>query len=188
MKAIDASVKSSASSTGLATASISSLDESFRAGSLPEPSLEGFYHGRFLAFDIAPGLTWLASTLASVWMPWVGKGFNAREQRGINYITKRSRPAMRLLFPFHRVYSTGRRDTYRAFPFRATASAGLFDPDRRVLKIDYDVPGNPRLLARQLQDEIVHVQDGFYLGKAHFRWWWGRWQTVAYFGLWAEPD
>ena len=32
-------------------------------------------------------------------------------------------------------------------------------------------------------DELVQVSDAFYLGKAHVKWWWGKWQTVAYFTL-----
>jgi hypothetical protein len=186
MKAIDASVNSSATDTGLLGDPLSSLDESFRAGNLPAPALHGFYRGHFLAFSIAPGLTSLAAGLSSLWMPWVGKGFDAGAYRGENYVTKGSRHVMRLLFPFYRSYAPGGRDTYRGFPFRATAGTGLFDPDRQVLRIDYDLPGNPRLLARRLRDEVVQVEEDFYLGKAHFRWWWGRWQTVAYFGLWPE--
>lgn len=27
------------------------------------------------------------------------------------------------------------------------------------------------------------MKDGIFLGKAHRHWWWGRWQTVAYFML-----
>jgi hypothetical protein len=186
MKAIDASVKTSVSATELQKVSTGSLEARFRVGHLPQPPLEGFYRGCFLAFDIAPVLTRLAAGLAARWMPWVGKGFNADEQCGVNYITQGSKPVMRLLFPFYRDYAACGRGTYRAFPFRATAGTGLFDPDRRVLKIDYDLPGNPRLLAWQLRDEVVQVEEDFCLGKAHFRWWWGRWQTVAYFGLWPE--
>jgi hypothetical protein len=32
-------------------------------------------------------------------------------------------------------------------------------------------------------DELVQVEEGFYLGKAHLKWWWGKWQMVAYFSL-----
>ncbi|MEW6403655.1 MAG: antibiotic biosynthesis monooxygenase [Chloroflexota bacterium] len=30
---------------------------------------------------------------------------------------------------------------------------------------------------------LDQVKENLYLGKAHVRWWWGRWQTVAYFTL-----
>jgi hypothetical protein len=52
-----------------------------------------------------------------------------------------------------------------------------------VLKIDYDRPGNPRLSIRRVLDELVQLDGGLYLGKAHLKWWWGRWQMVAYFTL-----
>jgi len=32
----------------------------------------------------------------------------------------------------------------------------------------------PRLSIRRILDELVQVEDGFYLGKAHLKWWWGR--------------
>jgi len=33
---------------------------------------------------------------------------------------------------------------------------------------------------------LVQIDDNLYLGKAHVRWWWGKWQTVAYFTLRRE--
>ena len=61
--------------------------------------------------------------------------------------------------------------------------AMLADPDRSVLKIDYDLEENPSLTVRRVLDELVQIDDNLYLGKAHVRWWWNRWQTVAYFSL-----
>jgi hypothetical protein len=37
-------------------------------------------------------------------------------------------------------------------------------------------------------DELVQVADGYYLGKAHVKWWWGLWQQVAYFTLSQNGD
>jgi hypothetical protein len=74
-------------------------------------------------------------------------------------------------------------ETYRVFAFRTYVAPGLSDPDRQVLKIDYDFPGNPRWSVRRILDELVQVEAGFYLGKVHVKWWWGSWQTVAYFSL-----
>jgi hypothetical protein len=39
------------------------------------------------------------------------------------------------------------------------------------------------LSLRRILDELVELEDGFYLGKAHLKWWWGKWQLVAYFSL-----
>ena len=52
-----------------------------------------------------------------------------------------------------------------------------------MLKIDYDLPENPKRTIRRVLDEMVQLEDGSYLGKAQLHWWWGRWQTVAYFAL-----
>jgi hypothetical protein len=72
---------------------------------------------------------------------------------------------------------------YRAFNFRTYSAPGLADHDVTVLKIDYDLKGNPPLTVRRVLDELVQTSENFFLGKAHVHWWWGRWQTVAYFTL-----
>ena len=59
----------------------------------------------------------------------------------------------------------------------------MTDSDREVLKLDYDLPKNPAFPIRRVLDELVELSDRLYLGKAHMKWWWGRWQTVAYFSL-----
>ena len=57
--------------------------------------------------------------------------------------------------------------------------------DLDVLRLDYDLPANPRLFVtvRRVLDELVQVADGYYLGKAYVRWYWGAWSMVAYFAL-----
>jgi hypothetical protein len=56
------------------------------------------------------------------------------------------------------------------------------------LKIDYDLKENPALTVRRVLDELVELDENLYLGKAHVRWWWGAWQTVAYFSLTAGKE
>ncbi len=73
--------------------------------------------------------------------------------------------------------------TFQAFAFRTYVAPGKDDPDRQVLKIDYDVPGNPPLSVGRVLDELVEIGDGYYLGKAHHHWLWGAWQMVAFFSL-----
>ena len=73
--------------------------------------------------------------------------------------------------------------TYRGFVFHTYVAPGLADPDRSVLKIDYNLEENPSLTVRRVLDELVQIDDNLYLGKAHVRWWWNAWQTVAYFSL-----
>ena len=161
------------------------LNELFRSGRVPEPALDGRYAGELIALDIAPGLTQLAQALAASWLPWQGKSFDANQARGDNIFTRDSLLLARFFWPFYRGYVDDGPHTYRAFAFRTWVGPGVADPDRQVFKIDYDLPENPRLNIRRVLDELVQVGDGFYLGKAHLRWWWGAWQMVAYFSLHA---
>jgi hypothetical protein len=159
------------------------LNDLFRAGTPPDPPLDGRYAGKLVALDIAPGLTQLMGLVVNAWLPWQGKTFNAAQTRGDNIFTRDSLVLAHIYWPLYRGYIDDGSQTYRAFAFRTTIAPGLADPDRQVLKIDYDQPGNPRLSIRRILDELVQVEDGFYLGKAHLKWWWGTWQLVAYFSL-----
>jgi hypothetical protein len=159
------------------------LDEIFRAAAPPDPPLEGRYAGELLAIDLAPGLTHLAGWLAAAWMPWKGKAFDPSRQAGINIFSGDSLLPARLIWPLYRHYQADTPGRYRAFPFRTSLGPGLMDPGRLVLKIDYDLKINPAATVRRVLDELVQVSPGCYLGKAHLRWWWRRWQTVAFFSL-----
>jgi hypothetical protein len=69
-----------------------------------------------------------------------------------------------------------------AFDFRTYLAPGISDPDRVVLKIDYDLDLNPRFLIRSILDELVMVGPQTYLGKVHMRR--GRtWKLMGYFAL-----
>jgi hypothetical protein len=164
------------------------LNDLFRAGK-PPPSLDGFYRGQFVALDIAPGLTQAAEWLAARWMPWLGKRFVRAESAGDNLVERAFYWPAHLIWPYYRRYSPAGAPTgvpaLWAFRFHTAWGPGLADPDRRVLRLDYDLPLNPRLSVRRILDELVQVDDGSYLGKAHVHWWWGRWQLVAYFTLLA---
>ena len=163
---------------GLAT-----LNSLFRSGTPPEPSLDGRYRGELIALDLAPGLTQLFQSITAAWMPWLGKTFNASQQRGDNIFTRDSYLLARLFNPFYRGFINDELGTYRGFAFRTYIAPGLMDTDRTVLKIDYDLKDNPALTVRRILDELVQIDEDLYLGKAHVRWWWGGWQTVAYFTL-----
>ncbi|HWQ13185.1 MAG TPA: hypothetical protein VNL77_10310 [Roseiflexaceae bacterium] len=167
---------------------LAALNELFRGGAPPSPPLAGRYAGELVALDVAPGLTQLAAALAAAWLPWQGKGFDPQRARGYNIFTRDSFPLANLFWPLYRRYVGDGPHTYRAFFFRTWAGPGLMDPDRQVLKIDYDLPENPPRTIRRVLDELVQIEDGLYLGKAHLRWWWGSWQTVAYFSLAAASD
>jgi len=159
------------------------LNKLFRSGTVPEPSLNGRYAGELVALDIAPGLTQLFRALTNRWMPWLGKTFNAAQQSGDNVFAQDSYSLARFFNPFYRGFVTDGAGTYRCFTFHTYAGPGLADPDRAVLKIDYDLDGNPSPTIRRILDELVQLDRNLYLGKAHAHWWSGGWQTVAYFVL-----
>lgn len=165
------------------------LNSLFRNGSLPDPLPDGRYHGELVALDLAPGLTQFFQGLTILWMPWLGKTFNVSNQRGDNVFTRDSYFLARLFNPLYRGFTADTPKTYRGFAFRTYAAPGLFDADRMVLKIDYDLKENPALTVCRVLDELVQLEGGLYLGKAHVRWWWhpaGSWQTVAFFSLAPE--
>ncbi len=159
------------------------LNEVFCAGAPPDPALDGRYAGELIALDVAPGLTQLAGTISALWMPWKGKTFDAALACGDNVFTRDSLALAHIYWPLYHGYREDGPQTYRAFAFRTRVAPGLADPDRQVLKIDYDLKGNPGPTVRRVLDELVQVTDDVYLGKAHLKWWWGRWQLVAYFML-----
>jgi hypothetical protein len=162
---------------------MAALGTLFRSGRLPDPPLNGRYAGEFLAIDIAPGLTQLARLAAAHAVRWQGKQFDAGRGTGVNIVTRDSLPFLRLFWPLYHGHWRDGPATYRVFPFRTRIGPALGSPEQRVLKIDYDLPGNPRLSVRRLLDELVELDDRLYLGRASFLWWWGRWQVVAYFTL-----
>jgi hypothetical protein len=168
------------------TQGLAALNTLFRSGSAPKPFLNGRYAGELIALDIAPGLTQFYGWLTSWWMPWLGKTFHSAQQSGENIFTKDSYLLARFFNPFYRGFVADGDKTYRGFAFRTYLSPGLADPDRTVLKIDYDLDDNPSLTVRRILDELVQLDEQLYLGKAHVHWWTGGWQLVAYFSLTGE--
>ena len=159
------------------------FDKVFRSGKAPNPPLDGRYAGELIALDVAPGLTQLGKALAAAWLPWKGKAFYSARARGDNLFTRDSLGLAHVLWPLYHGFVDDKNAVYRAFAFSTRIAPGLVDADREVLKIDYDLPENPGATVRRVLDELVQVSEAFYLGKAHVKWWWGKWQTVAYFTL-----
>ena len=159
------------------------LNDLFRTGAAPEPRPNGRYAGELIALDIAPGLTQFFQWLTTQWMPWRGKTFNPVHQSGDNIFTRDSYLLARFFNPLYRGFTSDGQSTYRGFAFRTYTAPGLFDADRTVLKIDYNLKENPAPTVRRVLDELVQLDEDLYLGKAHVCWWWGTWQMVAYFSL-----
>ncbi len=159
------------------------LNALFRGGTVPNPRLDGPYQGELVALDIAPGVTQFMEWLTSFLMPWKGKFLVAAEEKGDNIFGGNWRAFMRLIFPFYRGNRDYGEDRFRAFVFQTSVAPGKVDADRQVFRIDYDRPGNPGLTIRRIVDEVVQLREGVYLGKIHFKWWWGKWQMIGYFSL-----
>lgn len=168
-------------------AGIAALDDIFRSGRPPAPALNGQYQGELVTITLAPGLTRPIESLIERYRPWRGKVFDAAHNRGENVIHPGAIPPARLLWPFYRGYRRG-GGMARAFPFRTTVGPALRDAELPVLKLDYDVPANPRLALsiRRVLDEVVQVADGYYLGKAYVHWYGGGWSLAGYFTLLAD--
>jgi len=150
---------------------LAALNALFRTGALPAPSLDSRYTGELVALDIAPGLTELTQVIARLWMPWLGKSFSPARQQGRNLFSNDSRFLAQLFNPLYRGFTADRPGTYCGFTFRTYTAPGLVDPDKKVLKIDYDLESNPSLTIRRVLDELVQLAEGLYLGKAHVHWW-----------------
>jgi hypothetical protein len=162
-----------------------SLSRIFRLGTLPEPMLDGRFDGVPITPTTFAATDPILRALSSLWMPWLGKRFDAETATGDNVMLPSARLPAKLLWPGYRFRSLG-DGRYAAFRFRTCAGAGVVDRDRRVLKIDYDWDENPGLLIRDILDELVQVVPDVYLGKALLKR--GEpartsWRLVGYFAL-----
>jgi hypothetical protein len=162
-----------------------SLNRIFRLGTVPEPMLEGRFDGFAITPTIFAGADPALRTLASLWMPWLGKRFDAETQTGDNVMLPSARLPSKLFWPSYQFRRLS-DDCYAAFRFRTYSGAGALDQESRVLKIDYDWDENPSLLIRDILDELVQVVPDVYFGKALLR----RggplsssWRLVGYFAL-----
>lgn len=139
----------------------------FAGGHPPDPPPQGFHRGRYLTSTLRPALDVTARRLASLWMPWRGKSFDPQRDRGVNVLDASIRLPLRVLFPGYRP-ERELDDRIEAFPFRTSVGPDVVDPEVRVLRIEYDHPGNPGLV-RRILDELVQVDVGLYLGRIFVR-------------------
>jgi hypothetical protein len=160
--------------------SLRSLEACFTAGS-PAGTLDGPLRGRLLATTFGWGLDGPFEALTRLWMPWMGKAFDASAAEGENLFARGARLPIRLLWPRYRGVHEGGGAT-RAFRFTTWTGPSALAPGVDVTKIDYDVPESPDLLIRPILDEIVRVDDRLYLGQALLRRR-GAYHRVAWFSL-----
>jgi hypothetical protein len=147
---------------------ISSLDDIFRSGTIPQPPLEGFYRGRAITSTLTGPLDDIGRRVAEMYMPWLGKRFDPHAGEGINVLRPNARVPMRILWPRYEPESQ-KAEEMEAFKFKSYVAPGAVDPNLEVLKIDYDTDDNPSLIIRDILDELVQVDDQLYLGKVLYR-------------------
>ncbi len=109
-----------------------------------------------------------ATTVTGGWMPWMGKSFDSAAGSGYNRLAPSARWPAKLIWPLYQ--TTADENARAAFDFETAIEPGKADPDVQVLKIDYGpVESNPRLLIRQIRDELVQIVPNTYLGKILWR-------------------
>jgi hypothetical protein len=166
---------------------IADLEAMFRTGR-PSESIDGATEGRLVTFTVHPRFDNAVAALTGRWMPWAGKRFNAAEKRGDNLIARSARIPARILWPLYAMKEAGTRLT--AFDFNTWIEPGAVNPDMDVLVIDYaSVDSNPRLVIKQIRDELVEVAPGAHLGKMLWRQGSGpktRYTLLAFFALKSE--
>lgn len=164
------------------TRGLTQLDKLFREGVFPREPLDGPTHGQMIAVDVAPLVTAPLALLLTRTKPWLGKIFDAETASGENLLIPEFVAASRVLFPGYDGFRVASDTSVKGLPFRTYAGDGLQDPDRRVLKIDYDSSENPPGM-RRILDELVQLDDNYYLGKAHLRLSATKWHLLFFFAL-----
>ncbi|HEY2769346.1 MAG TPA: hypothetical protein VGI87_02210 [Solirubrobacteraceae bacterium] len=139
------------------------LQQLFESGQ-PATGIDGQTEGILVTWTMNPAADKAIGTITNAWMPWLGKKFYAEKDRGENTLTGSARWPAKLLWPLYRMSDSPLGRT--AFGFETYVEAGKLDPGVEVLVIDYArVNDNPRLLIRQIRDELVQVVPGANLGK-----------------------
>ena len=156
------------------------LGELFSSGRTPAHP-DGFLKGTLVASSTWGSFDAVVRRIAGLYMPWVGKSFDAAAIAGVNVLISSAQKPMRVLWPSYepeRILA----DRLEAFPFITRIAPGELDPDVDVLKIDYNFEANPTFVIRRILDELVEVDEGLFLGKILMRRR-GKWSTLGYFTL-----
>ena len=149
----------------LAGRSSGELEGLFARGRVPDPPPAGRLRGSLLHMTVGPAGAVIARAAAI----WLGKRFDAEHASGANVFSSRVHRLGQLLTPaaYQASWPEDSR-SYRALAFETSAGQGALDPGVEVLRIDYDLPGNPPPF-RRIVDELVEVEPGVYLGQALLR-------------------
>jgi hypothetical protein len=157
------------------------LQELFSLGTPPK-GLNGPTDGILVTTFINPLVDLPVRLLTGGWMPWMGKSFDAGNNKGTNRLAGSARWPAKLLWPLYKTREAP--DGRLAFDFETAVEKGRVEPDVKVLKIDYEpVNTNPRLVIRQIRDELVELVPDTYLGRILFKVRGERYANIGYFAL-----
>jgi hypothetical protein len=164
------------------------LQRLFRSGRYPSAAPDGRTRGTFIGLTLGGPFDRVVGALAGLWMPWLGKRFDAASATGDNLLglgpARVARLAARVAARLGWAMAVDPDGTARAFPFVTSRGPGMTDPEVEVLRIVYSYPGAPSPeLVRRVLDEVVEIEPGLLLGKAHLRVAGGRWRLAGYFAL-----
>lgn len=162
-------------------AAMSELAALFAAGRPPGP-IDGETEGALIGWAAAPVPDYLLTALTDRWLPWAGKRFKAGQSTGDNVLPPNAKVASKVLWPRYQMRSS--RERLIGFDFTTYVQRGVLDTGMDVLVIDYaSVESNPRLLIKQIRDELVEVVPGANLGKMIYEGPGDRHTLLAYFAL-----
>jgi hypothetical protein len=160
---------------------LAEFDELFAGGRAPILEPSGFLHGRLITTAISSSADAAVRRVAGRWMPWLGKTFTPATNSGVNVLMPSALRPVKMLWPAY-VPERIAPDGIEVFPFKTRVAPGELDPGVDVLKIDYDFEPNPAFIIRRILDELVQVEDDFYLGKILYRWK-GAFRRIGFFSL-----
>jgi hypothetical protein len=160
---------------------VEQLDRLFAEGQVPEP-IDGITEGMMMAYLFGPHSDRAIRKIGALWMPWLGKRFDAERQHGENRVTRAFPLFTRLVWPGYAVRAEG--NERRGFEFETHVEQGAVEPDVHVLVIDYGrVPENPARIVPSIRDELVQIVPGTYLGRALWRGRNGTYKNCGFFAL-----
>lgn len=95
-------------------------------------------------------------------MPWLGKKFDQRAQRGTNSVNLLAVPLTALIAPRYRLRRSGGH--WEGFDMLNRIEASVVSPGTQVLVLDYETIGTNPWPINKVRDEAVQIVPGIYLG------------------------
>jgi hypothetical protein len=167
-------------------AGTAALNELFSLG-IPPARIDGRTEGILVSPLIVPPVDRVLRGVAGLWIPWLGKRFDADANRGANVLRQGARWPAKLFWPLYGTRPLG--DDRTAFDFETRIEPSEDDSSVDVLVIDYVVvDSNPRFLIKRIRDELVEIVPGANLGKVLWRHGDGSYALIGFFALRNDPS